>query len=69
MSEELQKERVKYKPGLLPPFYVDLPSTLDEIMKSEMKYLTLYKKAPYKTDITYFFLAIKNIVFKGARSK
>ena len=45
-TEELKKERIKYKPGLIPPYYVDLPKDLDEIMASEMKYLKLYDKNP-----------------------
>jgi lipopolysaccharide/colanic/teichoic acid biosynthesis glycosyltransferase len=68
-SDELKQKRIKYKPGLVPPYYVDLPSTLDEIMDSEMRYLDAYEKNPIKTDIRYFFLAWKNILFKKARSK
>lgn len=67
-NDDLQKDRVKSKPGFIPPFYVDLPKTMDEIMASEKKYLDLYKKSPIKTDIKYFFLAFKNVLFKGARS-
>ena len=67
-SEELKKKRIKYKPGLVPPFYVDLPKTLDEIMASEMKYLDAYEKHPWRTDISYFFKAFYQIVFKRARS-
>jgi len=68
-SEELKEKRLKYKPGLLPPFYVDMPVTLDEIMASEMKYLEAYEKHPFRTDMSYFFKAVHNIVFKRARSK
>ena len=68
-SKELQNERVKFKPGLFPPFYVDLPQNLEEIMASELKYLKLYEKSPFLTDLTYFFLSLKNIIFKRARSK
>ena len=68
-SEELKKERIKYKPGLIPPYYVDLPKNIDEIMASEMKYLKLYGKKPYKTDLKYMIIAFYNIVIKGNRSK
>lgn len=68
-SKELQVKRVKYKNGLFPPFYVDLPLTLDEIMKSELKYLDLYEKSPYLTDFKYLIFGLKNIIFKRARSK
>lgn len=67
-SQELQDLRTEFKPGFIPPFYVDLPKTMDEIMLSEKKYLEAYKKAPLKTDIKYFFLSFKNVLFKGARS-
>lgn len=67
-DEDLQKKRVKSKPGFIPPFYVDLPKTMYEIMNSEKKYIEAYGKAPLKTDIKYFFLAFKNVLFKGARS-
>ncbi len=67
-TKELQEKRVKVKPGFIPPFYADLPKTMEEIMDSERKYLDLYQKSPIRTDIKYFFLAINNVLFKGARS-
>ncbi|MGE0078514.1 MAG: sugar transferase [Bacteroidales bacterium] len=67
-SKELQERRIKYKPGLIPPFYVDKPKTIDEIMASEIKYFDLYDKHPLLTDIRYFFKAVFNIVFKNYRS-
>jgi len=68
-SEELQELRTKYKPGLIPPFYADMPKTMTEIMDSELKYLKAYKISPFKTDVKYFYLAFLNILFKRARSK
>jgi len=67
-SDELKERRLKYKPGLVPPFYVDMPITLDEIMASEMKYLDAYEKHPFRTDLNYFFKAFYNIIIKKARS-
>ncbi len=67
-SEELRKKRIKFKPGLIPPFYADMPKTLEEIMESEMRYLEAYEKAPIRTDINYFINAWTNILFKRARS-
>ncbi len=67
-SKELQEKRTKTKPGLIPPFYVDLPKTLDEIQASEMKYLDSYLKRPFLTDWRYFWKAIWNIIFRKARS-
>ena len=68
-SEELRNKRIKHTPGLIPPFYVDMPKTLDEIMDSEMRYLEAYEKNPIRTDISYFFKAFYNIFIKRARSK
>ncbi|WP_282088438.1 sugar transferase [Aquimarina algiphila] len=67
-TEELQEKRVKFKPGLIPPFYADMPETLDEIIASEMKYLNAYEKKPILTDIRYSFKILKNIVIRGKRS-
>lgn len=67
-NKELQDLRTQFKPGFIPPFYVDLPKTLDEIMESESRYLNLCKESEFKTDLKYFFLAFKNVLFKGARS-
>jgi lipopolysaccharide/colanic/teichoic acid biosynthesis glycosyltransferase len=67
-SKELQELRVKTRPGLIPPFYADMPKTLDEIQASEMKYLKAYFKHPWRTDWRYFWMAFGNIVFKHARS-
>jgi len=68
-DEELRERRIKYKPGLVPPFYVDMPKTLEEIMESEKNYLDQYDKNPFRTDWKYFWKAFRNIVFKKARSK
>ena len=68
-SKELQMLRLMTKPGLIPPFYADMPETLAEIMDSEKKYLQEYYKKPLATDIKYFCKSIYNIVVKKARSK
>ena len=66
--EHLKELRAKVKPGLIPPFYADLPCTLEEITESEETYLRKYIKNPYKTDCIYFVKAMKNILIKRARS-
>jgi lipopolysaccharide/colanic/teichoic acid biosynthesis glycosyltransferase len=68
-TRELQERRIRYKPGLIPPFYVDNPQTLEEIMSSEIKYLDAYDKKPFITDFIYFFKALFNIIIKRYRSK
>jgi len=67
--KELQEKRTMVKPGLIPPFYADLPDTQDEMFDSENKYLNSYQESPFKTDIKYFFKAFYNIILKNARSK
>ncbi len=68
-SKELQELRTKFKPGLLPPFYADMPKTLEEIEESEMKYLrSCQKKGTLVTDTIYFYLILRNILFRNARS-
>jgi lipopolysaccharide/colanic/teichoic acid biosynthesis glycosyltransferase len=64
-SEQLQRLRIKAKPGLLPPFYADMPATLEEIQESEERYLKSYLEHPFSTDWTYFCRIMKNIVLKG----
>lgn len=68
-TKEHQERRINYKPGLIPPFYVDYPKTLEEIMESEIRYMNAYDKHPFRTDFVYFFKASFNIVFKKYRSK
>ncbi len=67
-DDEVKQLRIKNKPGLVPPYYADMPKSFGEIMESEKKYLLAYEKHPFKTDIKYFFKAFKNIIFNKARS-
>lgn len=65
---DLQELRIQFKPGLIPPFYADLPTELDQIHESEREYLKRYKVNPLRTDLNYFIRAVWNILFGGARS-
>jgi lipopolysaccharide/colanic/teichoic acid biosynthesis glycosyltransferase len=67
-SNEHQQRRIHYKPGLIPPFYVDMPKTLEEIVASEVKYFDAFDKHPIRTDMIYFFKALYNIIIKRYRS-
>lgn len=67
--KEVQELRVQVKPGLIPPFYADLPKTLEEVVASEKRYIEAYKKAPLKTDMRYLGMALKKIFIDKARSK
>ncbi len=67
-QEGLQAKRIRTRPGLIPPFYADLPKTLDEIQASENNYLDAYFRRPFMTDWIYFWKALYNIVLRHARS-
>ncbi len=66
--DDLRELRKSVLPGLIPPFYADLPKTFDEICESERRYIDAYLTHPVKTQWVYFWKAVGNIVFKGARS-
>jgi hypothetical protein len=65
----MQELRTKFKPGLVPPFYADMPKTFEEIIESEREYLLKKMEKPFSTDIKYFFKIWWNIIFKKARSR
>lgn len=64
----VQKIRKKVKPGLIPPYYADMPKRFEDINDSEKRYIQSYLEHPFKTQVTYFSKAVSNIIFKGARS-
>ena len=65
---EFRSYRLNFKPGILPPFYVDMPETMEEIVRSEKKYLDAYSKYKILVDIKYFCIIFYNIIFRGKRS-
>jgi hypothetical protein len=67
-DKNLQELRKKVKPGLVPPFYADMPKTLDEITASEERYIHAYMERPFVTQWRYFWKSFYNIVVKHARS-
>lgn len=66
--EEVRQRRIKYKPGLIPPFYADMPGDLEAIQASELKYLDSFDKHPFLTDCRYLFKSGWNILFRKVRS-
>jgi lipopolysaccharide/colanic/teichoic acid biosynthesis glycosyltransferase len=66
--EDLKKERIKYKPGLIPPYYADLPHSIEEVWESERRYLNKYRIHPMRTDLVYLLRALQNILFRHAKS-
>ncbi len=65
---EYKVYRTRFKPGLIPPLYVEIPETLDDVIQIEKRYLKAYEKEPLLTDIKYTFLALYNIIVKSVRS-
>jgi hypothetical protein len=68
-SKEHQERRIRYKPGLVPPYYADMPKSLEEIEASEKRFLDLYDEHPFSTNWKYFWRAMYNIIIRRARSK
>ena len=66
--KDLQLLRTSIRPGLIPPYYADMPKNFDEIIQSERSFLLKKAKNPNLTPIKYFFKSIFNIIIKGARS-
>lgn len=67
-NDDIRDRRIRYKPGLLPPYYADMPTGLDAIQLSEMRYFDSWDKNPVGTDIRYFWKSVYNIVFRNVRS-
>lgn len=69
IPSDLWQERLKYKPGLIPP-YVSLgyKASLENVLNAERIYLQEKAAKPYTTDMRYFFKAIFNILFRRLRS-
>lgn len=68
-NKDIQQLRIKTKPGQFPPYYVDMPNTLEDIQESERRYLEAYFQHPIRTDWKYFWKIFYNIVIKRKRSK
>ena len=68
LPEDLQVERIKYKPGCFPPYVaLNMPNNQNNI-EAERIYLAEYQKRPIRTDLKYFFLSIFNIILNRIRS-
>jgi hypothetical protein len=67
-KKDVRERRIKYKPGLIPPFYADMPADLEGIQASELKYFDSFDKHPFFTDFRYFCKSWWNIWFRKARS-
>lgn len=69
LPEELRNERLKFKPGCIPPYVsLNYNSSKEDVLAAEEIYLNQKKIKPLSTDFVYFFKAIYNIVIKRKRS-
>lgn len=65
---DLKELRKRFKPGLIPPYYADLPGSFDEIIESERRYFAARMQHGFLTDDRYLCKAVANILLKKARS-
>ncbi len=62
LPEDVQKMRIKFKPGCIPPYVaLNMPDENGNI-EAERIYMNERLENGYKTDIKYFFLALYNIL-------
>lgn len=69
LSIDYQNERLKHKPGCIPPYVaLNYKSSKEEVIKAEKKYIELKKCKPYTTDMILFFKALRNLLIYKVRS-
>jgi lipopolysaccharide/colanic/teichoic acid biosynthesis glycosyltransferase len=68
LPEDLQKERIKYKPGCVPPYVALCLPDEDGNVKAERIYLRNKKQHRFVTDIVYLWKAVYNILSGKIRS-
>ena len=62
------KDRNQYKPGLIPPYYIDRPDGFEELIESEKRYIQKYKERRFITDVVYFYKFLNAVFLRGVRS-
>lgn len=62
LPEEVQKLRIRFKPGCIPPYVALLMPDAEGNVEAERIYLSEKMKHPIRTDIKYFFKALYNII-------
>ncbi|MBN1789429.1 MAG: sugar transferase [Bacteroidales bacterium] len=66
--EDMQRERIKYKPGCFPPYVaLNMPDDKGNI-EAERIYIRDLQKHPYITDLRYLLKAVYNIAANKIRS-
>jgi lipopolysaccharide/colanic/teichoic acid biosynthesis glycosyltransferase len=62
LPPELQSERIKFKPGIIPPNVALGMKGFHGVIEAEKIYLSEMDRNPLKTNIRYFFKAVFNII-------
>lgn len=68
LPEDVQRERIKFKPGCIPPYVALLMPDAEGNIEAERIYMREKQKHPVWTDVKYFFLSVYNIVTGKIRS-
>ncbi len=70
LDEDYRKERVKFKPGCIPPYLVfSENSSKNEVLNSEKEYMEkCAENETFWLDLKYTIISVYNILFKGRRS-
>lgn len=68
LPKEVQKARVKHKPGCFPPYVALCMPDSHQNIEAEVIYMNEKSKHPYTTDIKYFFKSVYNILANKIRS-
>ncbi len=66
--QELRDLYVQIKPGLVPPIFDEKTAGFEQIVETEMAYLTRYLRAPIRTDVAYFWYTFRDIFIRKVRS-
>jgi len=67
--EDFRGKKIDLKPGIIPVCYGEISKSIEEVWKTERKYIEKYQKHRLKTDFIYFFKIINNILFHKIRSE
>lgn len=68
LPEDVRKERIKYKPGCIPPYVaLNMPDAKGNI-EAERIYFEDMRKNPFTTPIRYFFKGVFNVLTRRIQS-
>ncbi len=66
--EDIKNQRMRFKPGCIPPYVALLKQDVEEYIEAERIYMNEVEKHPYLTDMKYFARAVYNILTNKIRS-